>query len=57
MHEITQTDIEVSEVIALSLEDQHFLIETLLLPAEPTDALRRAKERYQQLITPESEQN
>lgn len=55
MHEITQSDVEVSEIIILSLEDQHFLIEALLLPSEPTDALRRAKERYQQLITPESE--
>ena len=56
MHEIVQSDVEGSEVIALSLEDQHFLIEALLLPAEPTDALRRAKERHQRLITPESEQ-
>lgn len=53
MHEAARNAIEQSEVIRLSLEDQHFFAQALLSPPEPGNALKRAKQRHQQLIAPE----
>jgi uncharacterized protein (DUF1778 family) len=53
MHEAARSAIEQSEVIRLSLEDQHFFAQALLSPPEPGNALKRAKQRHQQLIAPE----
>lgn len=53
MHEAARSAIEQSEVIRLSLEDQHFFAHALLSPPEPGNGLKRAKQRHQQLIAPE----
>jgi uncharacterized protein (DUF1778 family) len=50
-HEAAQKAIEQAQIIRLSLEDQKALIESILNPAEPTRALRRAKAAHERLIS------
>ena len=42
--------IEETQIIRLSVEDQHAFAEAIINPPEPNDALRRAFQRHRDLI-------
>jgi uncharacterized protein (DUF1778 family) len=42
--------IEETAIIRLSIEDQHTLVEAILNPPEPNDALRKAADAYKRLV-------
>ncbi len=48
--EAAHRTIEETEIIRLSVEDQHLLAEALLNPPEPAPALVRAAERYERVV-------
>jgi len=48
--EAAHRTIEETQIIRLSVEDQHRIAEALLNPPEPTPALRKAFEHHRRLI-------
>ena len=48
--EAAHRTIEETQIIRLSVEDQHRIAEALLNPPEPTPALKKAFETYRKLI-------
>jgi uncharacterized protein (DUF1778 family) len=50
LQEAAHRTIEETQIIRLSVEDQHRVAEALLNPPEPTPALRKAFETYRKLI-------
>jgi len=42
--------IEQTEIIRVSIEDQRQLVDAILNPPEPTEALKKAARRYRELI-------
>ena len=44
--------IQETQIIRLSVEDQHAFAAAILDPPPPNDALRRAAEAYRNLVTP-----
>lgn len=48
--EVAQRTIEETAIIRLSIEDQHALMEAILNPPEPNDALRKAADAYKRLV-------
>jgi uncharacterized protein (DUF1778 family) len=51
-HEAAQRTIEETQILRLSVEDQHRFAEALLNPAPLTPAMERAVERYRALTEP-----
>ncbi|HXU59658.1 MAG TPA: DUF1778 domain-containing protein [Verrucomicrobiae bacterium] len=49
--EAAQKTIEETQIIRLSVEDQQTLADSILKPAAPTRALRRARDAHRRLIT------
>lgn len=49
--EVAHKTIEKTQVVRLSVEDQQALVKSLLNPAKPTRALRRAKTAHARLIS------
>jgi uncharacterized protein (DUF1778 family) len=50
LQEAAHRTIEETQIIRLSVEDQHRIAEALLNPPEPTPALRKAFEHHRRLI-------
>jgi uncharacterized protein (DUF1778 family) len=50
VEEKMQSALKKTETIALSAEDQRLFVDTLLNPPEPSDALRRAAQKYRELF-------
>ena len=50
VQEAAHRAIEETQIIRLSVEDQHRIAEALLNPPEPTPALRKAFEHHRRLI-------
>ncbi|MER8462750.1 DUF1778 domain-containing protein [Mesorhizobium sp. M0293] len=48
--EAAQRTIEETAIIRLSIEDQHALVEAILNPPEPNEALRKAADAYKRLV-------
>jgi uncharacterized protein (DUF1778 family) len=48
--QIAHKTIEETTIIRLSVEDQRLIMESLLNPPEPTEALRRAFEAHKRLV-------
>ena len=48
--EAAQRTIEETAIIRLSIEDQRALVEAILNPPEPNDALRKAADAYKRLV-------
>ncbi|MER8377010.1 DUF1778 domain-containing protein [Mesorhizobium sp. M1406] len=48
--EAAQRTIEETAIIRLSIEDQHALVEAILNPREPNEALRKAADAYKRLV-------
>ncbi|WP_095198707.1 DUF1778 domain-containing protein [Mesorhizobium carmichaelinearum] len=49
--EAAQRTIEETAIIRLSIEDQRALVEAILNPPEPNEALRKAADAYKRLVT------
>ncbi|KUM26581.1 hypothetical protein AU467_20830 [Mesorhizobium loti] len=49
--EAAQRTIEETAIIRLSMEDQRALMEAILNPPEPNEALRKAADAYKRLVT------
>ncbi|TPK69298.1 DUF1778 domain-containing protein [Mesorhizobium sp. B2-4-19] len=48
--EAAQRTIEETAIIRLSIEDQRALVEAILNPPEPNEALRKAADAYKRLV-------
>lgn len=48
--EAAQRTIEDTTIIRLSIEDQRSMVDTILHPPEPNEALRKAAEAYKRLV-------
>lgn len=48
--EAAQRTIEETAIIRLSIEDQRALVDAILNPPEPNDALRKAADAYKRLV-------
>ncbi|RWM31883.1 DUF1778 domain-containing protein [Mesorhizobium sp.] len=48
--EAAQRTIEETAIIRLSMEDQRALVEAILNPPEPSEALRKAADAYKRLV-------
>jgi uncharacterized protein (DUF1778 family) len=48
--EAAQRTIEDTTIIRLSLEDQRLMLEAILNPPEPNEALRKAAEAYKRIV-------
>ena len=48
--EIAQRTIEDTTIIRLSIEDQRLMLDAILNPPEPNEALRKAAEAYKQFV-------